>query len=199
MGYLPEALRNYLLRLGWSHGDDEIISDAQALEWFNLEHLGKSPARFDFEKLNATNLHYIKQADDLRLAQLVAQNESQIPALTEAMYILKERSNTLLALAEDAKWLFEVKIDEQATEKLASTDKSLIQKAVEALANIGDWTKENIEAEFKKFMAESNIKMGQIGPAMRALLTGTMHSPAIFDVMAILGKDEVAKRLNNII
>lgn len=195
MGYLPEALRNYLLRLGWSHGDDEIISDTQALEWFNLEHLGKSPARFDFEKLNAINLHYIKQADDKRLADLIAKNESEKALLQRAMPVLKERSNTLVALAEDAKWLFEVKMDTQAAEKLAAADKKLIQKASETLANISDWTKENIEAEFKKFMEKEGVKMGQIGPALRALLTGTMHSPAIFDVMAILGKDEVLARL----
>jgi glutamyl-tRNA synthetase len=212
MGYLPEAMRNYLLRLGWSHGDDEIISDAQAKEWFNLEHLGNSPARFDFEKLNATNLHYIKQADDARLADLIKSHPAldagsctSDPAssagselLLKAMPVLKERSNTLLALAEDAKFLFEVKMDDQAKEKLASADKAALGKATEFLGNISNWTKENIEAEFKKFMADNNLKMGQIGPALRALLTGTMHSPAIFDVMAILGKDEVANRLKNI-
>ena len=195
MGYLPEAMRNYLLRLGWSHGDDEIISDEQAREWFDLEHLGASPARFDFEKLAATNLHYIKQADDTRLAKLVATDSEQIPLLTKAMYILKERSNTLPALAADAKFLFTVEMDAQAKEKLAAADKTVITKSASALNSIGDWTKENIENEFKKFMAENNLKMGQIGPALRALLTGTMHSPAIFDVMYILGKEEVTKRL----
>ena len=195
MGYLPEAMRNYLLRLGWSHGDDEIISDAQALEWFNLDHLVKSPARFDFEKLNATNLHYIKQADDERLVNLVAKSGEEKPLLLKAMPILKERSHTLVALAEDAKWLFGVNMDDQAKEKLAATDKTLIQKAAAALSEVQTWTKENIEAGFKKFMADNNLKMGQIGPALRALLTGTMHSPAIFDVMAILDKEEVAKRL----
>ncbi len=195
MGYLPEAMRNYLLRLGWSHGDDEIISDEQAREWFNLEHLGNSPARFDFEKLAATNLHYIKQADDARLAKLVADNDSQVPLLTKAMYVLKERSSLLPALKADAKFLFAVEMDDQAKEKLAAADKAVIAKAAAAINTTPDWTKESIEAEFKKFMADNNLKMGQIGPALRALLTGTMHSPAIFDVMYILGKEEVAKRL----
>ena len=196
MGYLPEAMRNYLLRLGWSHGDDEIISDAQALEWFNLEHLGHSPARFDFEKLANVNLHYIKQADDARLANLVAKSDAEKPLLTKAMYVLKERSNNLLALAEDAKWLFGVNMDAGAAEKLAAAGKTVIAQATAALAGITDWKKEAIEAELKKFMADNNLKMGQIGPALRALLTGTMHSPAIFDVMAILGKDETLKRLS---
>ena len=196
MGYLPEAMRNYLLRLGWSHGDDEIISDAQAREWFDLEHLGNSPARFDFEKLAATNLHYMKQADDARLAKLVADDAAQIPLLTKAMYVLKERSSTIPALKADAKFLFAVEMDDQAKEKLAAADKAVIAKAAAAINATVDWTKENIENEFKKFMADNNLKMGQIGPALRALLTGTMHSPAIFDVMFILGKEEVAKRLS---
>jgi glutamyl-tRNA synthetase len=195
MGYLPEAMRNYLLRLGWSHGDDEIISDKQALEWFNLEHLGQSPARFDFEKLASVNLHYIKQADDKHLVELVAKNPAEKPLLTKAMYILKERSNNLIALAQDAKFLFTVEMDEQAKEKFAAADKEALAKAKAALAAVSDWNKESIEAELKKFMAENNLKMGQIGPALRALLTGTMHSPAIFDVMAILGKEETLKRL----
>lgn len=199
MGYLPEAMRNYLLRLGWSHGDDEIISDEQAREWFNLEHLGNSPARFDFEKLNATNLHYIKHAEDARLAKLVADDESQLPLLTKAMYVLKERSNTLPALKADAQFLFKVEMDAQAKEKLATADKAVIAKAAGAITSVTDWNKETIEAEFKKFMTDNNLKMGQIGPALRALLTGTMHSPAIFDVISILGKDEVAKRLGNIV
>ncbi len=199
MGYLPEALRNYLLRLGWSHGDDEIISDQQAIEWFNLEGLGKSPARFDFEKLNALNLHYIKQADNKRLAELVA---AQLPGsdqqlLEKAMPFLKERSNTLVALAHDAKFLFHVEPDEKALEKLKSTDAAILQKAIDFVANISEWTKQDIESEMHRFMEENSIKMGQFGPAFRALLTGTMQSPGIHDVMAVLGREETLTRLKS--
>ncbi len=195
MGYLPEALRNYLLRLGWSHGDDEIISDAQAAEWFKLENLGHAPARFDFEKLNALNLYYIKQADDRRLAELVAEDDSQVALLVKAMPVLKERSNTLVALAADAKFLFKIEMDEKAAEKLKTADKAVIAKLVEFIKTIEVWDKPSIEAAVHKFMESENLKMGQIGPALRALLTGTMSSPAIYDVMAVLGKDEVLKRL----
>ncbi len=197
MGYLPEALRNYLLRLGWSHGDDEIISDKQAIQWFNLEHLVKSPARFDFEKLAALNLHYIKRSDNAHLAALVAENAEQVPLLQKAMPILKERSNTLVALAQDAKFLFKVEMDEKAKLKYAEADKSLLTPLTAAVENVDIWEKPKIEEAMNSFMATNNLKLGQIGPLLRALLTGTMHSPAIFDVMHVLGKLETLKRLNN--
>lgn len=197
MGYLPETLRNYLLRLGWSHGDDEIISDKQAIEWFNLENLGRAPARFDFEKLNALNLHYIKEGDDKRLAELVAEDDSQVAILTKAMPILKTRSNTLEAIRHDAQFLFKVSMDEKAAEKLKATDPAIIQKMNDLLQSIDNWTKAAIEEAFHKWMEKEGLKMGQFGPALRALLTGTMQSPAIYDVMAVLGKEETLKRLNS--
>ena len=209
MGYLPEAMRNYLLRLGWSHGDDEIISDEQARKWFDLEHLGNSPARFDFDKLADVNLHYIKQADNQRLTDLVT---PEIEALlgkqlvigekvliTKSMPFLKERSNNILAIAKDAKFLvadLPLEIDAKALEKLKSTDKAIIEKTAAFFESITDWTKENIEAEFHNFMEKEAIKMGQIGPALRALLTGTMQSPSLYDVIAVLGKEETLKRIN---
>jgi len=166
MGYLPEALRNYLLRLGWSHGDDEIISDEQALKWFNLENLGHSPARFDFEKLNALNMHYIKLADDKRLTALVNRHCEQGEAihdglprfarnddlLEKAMPFLKTRSNTLSTLAQDAKFLFKVEMDDKAKEKLQATDKVIIKKIIDLTQSIQNWDKQTIEDVFHKWM-----------------------------------------------
>ncbi len=205
MGYLPEALRNYLLRLGWSHGDDEIISDEQAVKWFDLEHLGTAPARFDFEKLAAVNLHYMKLADNKRLADLATPDieeligakldTADLVILQEAMPFLKERSNTVVALANDAKFLFKVVMDDKAAEKLKGTDAAVLAKVKAQVAEISDWNKAGIEAAMHDFMEREKLKMGAFGPTLRALLTGTMSSPGIYDVMAVLGKDEVLRRL----
>ena len=200
MGYLPETMRNYLLRLGWSHGDDEIISDEQAIEWFNLENVGKAPARLDFDKMADLNSYYIKNADDSRLINMMGELElisGDSALLKKAMPVLKERSNTLLALAADAKWLRNSgAMDGKAKEMYDKADKAILAETIAAIAGVQDWSKESIEAALQAFMADKGYKLGQVGPALRALLTGTMQSPAIFDVMAALGKDEVLQRLN---
>lgn len=193
LGYLPEAMRNYLLRLGWSHGDDEMISDEQAIEWFNLDGVGKSPARFDFDKLNDLNLHYLKQADDKRLTDLLGGDEVMLKAMT----FLKERSNTLIALKDDAKWIEAVELDTKATKMLDKADKDILAQAIAALEAIENWSKESVEETLTKFMQDNEYKFGQVGPALRALLTGTMQSPGIFDVMNALEKEETLKRLKN--
>ena len=193
MGYLPEAMRNYLLRLGWSHGDDEIISDEQAIEWFNLEGVGKSPARFDFEKLGNLNHHYIREADDERLAELVGGGD----VLVKAMPFLKERSNTLVALKEDTKWIESADMDEKAQAMYEKADKEILAGAIAAITAVEDWTKENIEAAFKGYLEANDYKFGQAGPGLRALVCGTMQSPGIFDVMWVLGKEETLNRLNS--
>lgn len=195
MGYLPEAMRNYLLRLGFSHGDDEIISDEQAIEWFNLESVGKSPSRFDYKKLADLNHYYIRQADDTRLAELIEQTDE---VTIKAMPFLKDRSDNLLALKEDAKWVLGIEMDEQAKEKFEKADKDIYAKTIAAFEAIEDWTRENLEQAFTNFLEANELKFGQAGPAPRATLTGTMKSPAIFDVMVALGKDESIKRLKNI-
>jgi len=210
MGYLPEALRNYLLRLGWSHGDDEIISDKDAVAWFDLAHLGHSPARFDFEKLNAVNLHYIKLADNQRLADLAipfieeALNKKLTVAdnllIREAMPFLKGRTNTIMALAEDAKFLVSdlpLAVEAKAAEKLKNSSLEVQAKLNSVVSDLSDWSKTGIESAIHEFMNRENLKMGDIGPILRVKLTGTMSSPGIFDVMAVLGKDEVLKRLNS--
>ena len=170
MGYLPEAMRNYLLRLGWSHGDDEIISDEQAVQWFTLKNLGASPARFDFEKLAALNLHYIKNADDKRLVELVAKDDSEVAPLTKAIPFLKERSNNLLALANDAKFLFRVEFDEAAKAKVSNTDKQIVKDLIEAISSINTWEKSEIEKTIHDFYDNQIPKDGTNRPFFTRLL-----------------------------
>lgn len=192
MGYLPEAMRNYLLRLGWSHGNDEIISDEQAAEWFNLEGVGKSPARFDFEKLGNLNHHYIREADDNRLAELLGGGE----VLTKSIPFLKERSDTLVKMKNDISWIDAAVMDEKAQKMFDKADKDILNGAISAITAIEEWTKENLEAAFKNFLEKNGYKFGQAGPGLRALTCGVMQSPGIFDVMFALGKKESVNRLN---
>ncbi len=201
MGYLPETMRNYLLRLGWSHGDDEVISDAQAIEWFNLDAIGKAPARLDFAKMADLNGQYMSNADDSRILnalgelELISGNSEKLRA---ALPFLKERSNTLHALVADARWIdanVPLRMDEKATKMHGKADKDILAAATAALEAVADWSKDNVEAALSGFMEQNGYKFGQVGPALRALLTGTMQSPGIFDVMAVLGKDDTLARL----
>ncbi|PIR31927.1 MAG: glutamate--tRNA ligase, partial [Alphaproteobacteria bacterium CG11_big_fil_rev_8_21_14_0_20_44_7] len=165
-----------------------------------LEGVGKSPACFDFDKLNNLNAHYIKQADDSHLVNLIGSLDIQIPdskLLIKAMPFLKERSNTLLALYDDAKWLWNYSLDDKARQMLEKADKEVLTKVIAMFETVQEWNKENLEKAFHDFLETNSLKFGQVGPALRALLTGTMQSPAIFDVMNALGKDESLKRLKN--
>ena len=206
MGYLPEAMRNYLLRLGWSHGDDEIISDEQALEWFDLEQIGKSPARFDFDKMESLNGHYIQQADNERLLSLLPAfwaeiegfepdetSEQALAWVRAAMDELKTRSKTLVAMAQDS--VFFVKKDVTPDEKAAAllTDnKETMQTLHDRFSGMEDFSKDAIMAVCKEV---SGGKLGKVGMPLRAAITGTTSSPGIFDVAAILGKEETLRRV----
>ncbi len=201
MGYLPEGLRNYLLRLGWSHGDAEIISDAQAAEWFDLEHIGQSPSCLDIDKLNAVNHHYLKLSDTNRLIELVqpflheryrSLSSTHKERLIRGMNGLKERSKTLIELAKNAEiYLYDttVPMDATATEKLAQPHaRDVLTAALQVTTPDG---KTFIEA----VLAKTGFKMGQVGPVLRAALTGTMQSPEMSEVISALGPEEVARRL----
>lgn len=201
MGYLPEALRNYLLRLGWSHGDAEIISDAQAAEWFDLEHIGQSPAMLDIDKLNAVNHHYIKLRDTNDLIQMIqpllqekygALTPIHKERITRGITGLKERSKTLIELAKQAEiYLYDgaVPMDDTAKEKLAQPHaKDVLEAALHVTAADG---KSFIDA----VLARTGFKMGQVGPVLRAALTGTMQSPEMSEVITALGGEEVLRRL----
>lgn len=205
MGYLPEAMRNYLLRLGWSHGDDEIISDTQALEWFDLDHVVRSPARWDFDKLNHLNAHYIKLADNDRLIGLLKNftafdiTDEAKRRLIEGMDELKSRATTLAGLAEDARIYLQdapFAFDEKAQKLLDDESKATLQDIAAQLETLSDFTAETIEELCRAYAKEKKEgKLGKVMMPVRAALTGTDKSPSLFHAAAIIGKDETLKRL----
>lgn len=196
MGYLPEALRNYLLRLGWSHGDDELISDAQAAEWFTLEGLGGSPSRIDFDKLKSVNAHYMKQATPERLSALV--NMPNLPQ--KALSWLVERAHTIPELAEQAAFLV-------AHRPLAKTEKAAASIAEAqswlpnfhaALNKVTEWNETNLKAAADAFMTDNSLKPKQFMPAIRATLSGKEASAGhIPQIMDALGREETLGRIND--
>jgi len=202
LGFLPEAVSNYLLRLGWGHGDDEIISREQAIGWFDLDHVGKSPSRFDFKKLENLNGHYIREADDDRLADLIAPrlgiSEDQKVLLVRAMPELKARAHTVLQLAEGARFLFEerpLQLDEAASALLTPDSRPLLAAAHEALSGVGDWTHDNTDQAIRSVADAEGVKLGKLAQPLRAALTGRTTSPGIFDVLVLLGKGESLSRI----
>ena len=202
LGILPEALFNYLLRLGWGHGDDEIISRTQAIEWFDLDHVGKSPSRFDFKKLENLNGHYIREADDQRLADLVAErlglSDDQKTLLAKAMPELKPRANTLIQLADGARFLFSerpLNIDEAAAAQLTPESRDILAAAHNKLAALAKWDAESLEAAIREVAESSSVKLGKLAQPLRAALTGRTTSPGIFDVLALLGREESLARI----
>ncbi|MGN6059029.1 MAG: glutamate--tRNA ligase [Sphingomicrobium sp.] len=202
LGYLPEAVDHYLLRLGWGHGDAEIISREQAIEWFDLDHVGKSPSRFDFKKLENLNGHYIREAEDERLAELVASRLSLSAArktlLVKAMPELKTRANTLVQLADSATFLFAerpIPIDEGAAAQLTPEARNLLGAAHKKLVALANWDSPSLEAAIREVAEASGVKLGKLAQPLRAALTGRTTSPGIFDVLALLGRDESLARI----
>jgi glutamyl-tRNA synthetase len=204
MGLLPEAVDNYLLRLGWGHGDDEIISRAQAIEWFDLAGVGKSPSRFDLKKLENLNGHYIREADDARLADLVAARLAapltgpQLDLLRRTMPFLKPRAANLNELAESSAFLFAVRplpIDADAAPLLAGDAPALLSQLHTALDAAESWDTEVLENAVRQVAEDAGVKLGQVAQPLRAALTGKRTSPGIFDVLAVLGRDESLGRI----
>ncbi len=202
MGVLPEALFNYLLRLGWGHGDDEIISRDQAVEWFDIAHVGKSPSRFDLAKLLNLNAHYLREADDARLAGLVAQRmpgNPDLDLLTRAMPVMKVRAKDLNELAAGAAFLFAQRplaIEDKALGLLTDEARSLLGAICDRLRPIADWTIESLEASLKAMAEERGLGLGKLAQPLRAALTGQTTSPGIFDVLVLLGRDESLARIS---
>jgi glutamyl-tRNA synthetase len=208
MGYLPETMRNYLLRLGWSHGDDEIITTAQAIEWFNFESIGKSAARMDYKKLDNLNGHYIRATPDAILAaEAAAFLKRQTPPqplsmtararLEAAMPSLKERARTLVELVQGAEFLFTDgprDLDEAAAKLLPPEGRASLAAVLPAL-EATDWSGPALEASARDFAATQGLKLGQIAQPLRAALTGKASSPPLFEMMALLGRDESLVRL----
>src|SRR5215470_15476658 len=207
MGYLPEAMRNYLLRLGWAHGDDEIIDTAQAIEWFDLDAVGRSPSRFDMAKLDNLNGHYLRAADNERLVDLVLRtikdhfghsvDAAGRSLLLKGMDGLKKRAKTLVDLTESA--LFYVRrpsdLNEKARAVLTPEARHTLSVNVAALQSVGEWRAPVLEQADRTFAEQRGLKLGQIAQPKRVALTGMTTSPPIYEVMEILGREETLARL----
>ena len=209
MGYLPEAMRNYLLRLGWAHGDEEIISTEQATEWFSLEAIGRSPARFDFAKLENLNGHYIREADDQRLVDLILPfvverlggqvDDAGRKILVAGMDGLKQRAKTLLELADNA--LFYLRAPtyplmiEKAAKLLVGDGAVMVLEVAEQFAELKDWNGAALEEIVRSYAESKELGLGKIAQPLRAALTGSNISPGIFEVMEVLGREESLARL----
>ncbi|MDR3326414.1 MAG: glutamate--tRNA ligase [Rhodospirillaceae bacterium] len=212
MGFLCEAMRNYILRLGWSHGNDEIISTEQAVTWFDLNNIGQSPSRFDMTKLINLNGHYLRQANNERLVTLISSklsdligqktlNYSQISVLNKAMTELKKRARTLVDLTENAIFYLRRVIPNELTLNLLDINsKEILKKFVEIIIEKQqqlNWQQDALEEKARLFCIENEIKLGQIAQPLRIVLTGSTVSQPIFEVMQILGQDECLARIKD--
>ncbi len=208
MGYLPEALRNYLLRLGWGHGDDEIISTEQAIEWFDLANVGKSAARFDFVKLESLNGHYMREAASDRLAAAVAPrleamlgrplSETALSRLRAGMDGLKARAKNLVELAENAVFYAvdrPLSMNAKAEKILKPEARARLARLHQHLSNLPEWSEAGIEAAVRAFAEAEDCKLGDVAQPLRAALSGSNVSPGIFEVAAILGRAEALARI----
>jgi glutamyl-tRNA synthetase len=217
MGYLPSAMRNYLVRLGWSHGDQEIFSTEEMIAAFDLPAIGRSPARFDFTKLESLNGHYIRQTPD---ADLLAEIERMLPhvargdeiaakltpdmrvRLLAAMPGLKERAKTLLELLDGAGFLFAdrpLPLDDKAAGLITGEARGLLGELSEVLGTIEPWNAEATEQVVRSFSERKGVKLGSVAQPLRAALTGRTTSPPIFDVLAVLGKRESLGRIGDVV
>ncbi len=210
LGYLPAAVRNYLARLGWSHGDDEFFTDAQAIDWFGLEAVGRSAARFDFAKLESLNGQHIRATadDDLlrRLEDLLAAQcrppleERRRAMLLHAMPGLKERAKTLLEILEMAHYILAgrpIVPDDKAAKHLDADARATLGRLTVRLRDASEWKAGSVEEIVRSFAEEEQVKLGKVAQPLRAALTGRSVSPGVFDVMETLGRDETLARLDD--
>jgi glutamyl-tRNA synthetase len=203
MGYLPETLCNYLLRLGWSHGDDEIINKSQAIEWFNLTSIGKSPSRLDFKKLDNINNHYLQLADNHRILDLISDNNLSNASksnILAGLDSLKQRAKTLLELKEMANiYIVEEKIDiPTELKETILLSRPLISEFCAELNQIQNWNKDELMSLGKAFAEKKQIKLGELGGYLRIILTGSTTSPSVFEIIAILGLDSTLRRIADV-
>ncbi len=215
MGYLPQALRNYLARLGWSHGDDEIFSTEQMIDWFELKDINKGAARFDFAKLANINAHYIKHSEPNELlGQMInlakelkwdndlvgLKNKTNI--ILALLPLLQSRAKTLVDLIEQSRFAYQelpLKFDEAAKELLSKDNIKIIKEITILLKNLENWDLDNIKHEIKNYAQENELKLGQVAQPLRAAIVASTNSPSIFDIIAILGKEEIVTRLEYVI
>jgi glutamyl-tRNA synthetase len=211
MGYLPEAMRNYLLRLGWAHGDDEIISTEQAIAWFDIKDVGRSSARFDFAKLDSLNSHYLRQADNAHLVSLVrpflaklvgaAPDAAGEARLLRGMDGLKQRARTLADLAASSALYVRprpIPIDAKAAAILNTDARARLARLMPRLEALDRWNQAALEAAVRSFAESEGVKLGEVAQPLRVALTGSTVSPGIFDVMETLESAEVLGRINDI-
>jgi glutamyl-tRNA synthetase len=214
MGFLPPALRNYLVRLGWSHGDQEVFSTEEMIALFDLDHVGRSAARFDFAKLENLNGQYLRAMSD---EAVLAAIEGLLPHLPDgaaigtrikqkrdrllaAMSALKERAKTLVELIDSANFLLverPVQLDDKARELLTPEARATVARVLKVLEPVEPWTVENTEGIVRGFAEREGMKLGTVAQPLRAALTGRSTSPGIFDVLAVLGKAESLARLRD--
>ncbi len=212
MGFLPEALNNYLLRLGWAHGDDEIISQEQSIEWFDLGGVGKSASRFDMDKLANINSHYINEAEGDRLVDLVLPEVTKLlegnispdaeSRLKLGIQGLKERAKNILELAENAQVYSvnrPIEISGKAAKNINENSLPLIQKARQNLSDLAQWDQQKVNEIVHNLAEEADVGMGKIAQPLRAALSGSMPSPGISEVMEVLGKEETLARLDDVL
>ena len=210
MGILPEAMCNYLLRLGWSHGDDEIISRDQAIEWFDLANVGRSPARFDIDKLENLNAHYLKTADPARLAgHILADAEAAgitVSPDAEARLIagmpgLSSRAKNTIELFDNAQLYLTdspIEMNEKAASSLAdSVARETLGELAQTLKQATSWDEDELDRITRNYADSKDLKLGKVAQPLRAALTGSNVSPGIFEVMAVLGRDETLARIEN--
>jgi glutamyl-tRNA synthetase len=213
MGYLPAALRNYLVRLGWSHGDDEIFSTEELIKWFDLDAIGRAPARFDFAKLESLNSHYINTSPDETLIAAVRALPDELlnqhglvddaenwQKLTRALPVLKPRARTLIDIIEGAQFLLATRpleMDTKADKVLNDQSIEVLKELLAELETSAAWDVSSLERDVRGFIEARDIKMGTVAQPLRAALTGSTTSPGIFDVLALLGRDEALERIRD--
>jgi glutamyl-tRNA synthetase len=209
MGYLPEAMRNYLAKLGWGHGDDEIFSDADAIAWFDIKDVVGAPARLDWAKLNHLNNHYIRQADVARLTKLVADihrsrdwplHEADLPVLERTVPLVRDGAKTTLELADATVFALKkrpLELPEKAQGLLTEETRARLSRLRERLAAAESWDVPSLEALNRAFAESEGVGLGKIGPALRAVLSGGSPAPDLAGALVALGKDESLGRLDD--
>jgi len=206
-GYLPEAVLNYLARLGWSHGDAEIFSREQFVEWFDLDHLGKSPAQYDPDRLNWLNAHYIKEADNARLETLTKPFLAELgidstmieqgPPLELVIGLLKDRASSVKEIADNAAMFYQEPVIDDAAlaQHVTETVRPALADLRQALSEV-EWSKEAISAAFKATLTSHKLKMPHLAMPVRLLVAGTTHTPSIDAVLMLFGRETVLTRLD---
>lgn len=204
-GYLPEALINYLARLGWSHGDEEIFSREQLVKWFDLASISRSPAKFNPEKLHWLNQQYLKNADNNYLTDLVVPfleadgcDVTQGPDLLKVIDLLKERVYTIEELADAAVFFFRPlePTDELKAQYFTADSKPILFDLMERLTQVQDWCKDIIQQTIKSTVKEHNVKFPTVAMPLRVMVTGEMHTPSINIVLELIGREETLRRMN---